>query len=70
MGFFTSISNFFKEVAEEKRKLELKESSKSKKVRGALGGLNSALTDLEKALEKESGREIKMKKIEEEDLYK
>tara|TARA_A100001515_G_C4455757_1_gene171827 strand:- start:301 stop:561 length:261 start_codon:yes stop_codon:yes gene_type:complete len=60
-GFFSSLVKLFK------GKDTLK---KSKKVRGALSGLNNSLTDLEKALQKETGRKVKLQKIKFSDLYK
>ena len=60
-GFFSSLAKLFK------GKDTLK---KSKKLRGALGGLNGALTDLEKALQKETGKKVKLQKIKFSDLYK
>lgn len=60
-GFFSSLVKLFK------GKDTLK---KNKKVRGALSGLNGALTDLEKALQKETGKKIKLQKINFSDLYK
>ena len=60
-GFFSSLTKLFK------GKDTIK---KSRRVRGALGGLNSALTDLEKALQKETGRKVKLQKIKFSDLYK
>tara|TARA_A100001011_G_C14146217_1_gene771968 strand:+ start:769 stop:1029 length:261 start_codon:yes stop_codon:yes gene_type:complete len=60
-GFFSSLAKLFK------GKDTLK---KSKKLRGALSGLNNSLTDLEKALQKETGRKVKLQKIKFSDLYK
>ena len=60
-GFFSSLAKLFK------GKDTLK---KSKKLRGALSGLNNSLTDLEKALQKETGKKVKLQKIKFSDLYK
>ena len=43
---------------------------KSKKVYGSLKDLNGSISELERALQKETGRRIKLQKINLKDLYK
>ena len=61
-GFFSSLAKLFKGGRGSIKK--------SKKVYGSLKDLNGSISELERALQKETGRRIKLQKINLKDLYK
>ena len=60
-GFFSSLAKLFKGKDVVK---------KSKKIKKSLSGLNSAISNLEKAASQEFGKPIKLQKFKFKDLYK